>query len=497
MPSTIPYDPSLVLGNLVSQDALNNLVAISKIQGPIDAAEDTMNSFIELKRSIDMTIQELSNMSIDVSDLIKESTDVGKRIQDSAIEYAKAKLDGLTKIQPLKATIAGIHDEIESPIDYNKSQTKTMPLSADSLKMNVQYFSFDENQQTSSTQASTIQSFVSGELEEFGDTIQGQASMAAQKQVNSQYENHSIAGTLVISITCTHKDAMLLAPFIIDVDKAIRVWNKVFKEEKINTSDPKNIATIISKGDTENEKSLTLLSGSTFGSCFIGMVHVLNTTNTQSSETMYSLADSMQMQFKVGGMVANASGGFGVDSSFSNDAKNLLSSQSVTSHCTLVTMGSIPSIKSNALSMGVKQFASFDGASSMQQLASLQQATAGDKDSVDKSASDARTGAQFTALQNSKVTAVLAALSDTDKQSNKLLDTNSMMDAMDDYIQKALAGNIGVPINYYLKAITKNQLAEMWMSKYYPGRYLSISGDDSAPASAQSNPATGNTGGGQ
>lgn len=486
MPSTIPYDPSLVLGNLVSQAALDNLTAISALEAPIDAAEDTLNSFISLKRSIDMTAQELIDMDIDTTELIKESQEVGKSIQKAAIEYAKAKLDGLTRIQPLKAKIQTVHDEVESPIDYNRTQIKSMPLSADSLNLNVQYFSYDENTQTSDTAASTVKNFVSEEVDFLGDSYQSQTSGAVQSQMNSQYSRHSIAGTLVISITCTHKNALLLAPFILDVDKAIRVWNRVYKDDMIKPNDPASIAQIAAQADTQNEKSLTLLSGATYGSCFIGMVHVLNTTTTTSSELMYSIAENMQDQFQIGSWFAKESGGFGVDSTFSNDVKNLLSSQNITSHCTLVTMGSIPSIKSNTVAMAVDKFASFDGASSMNQLAALQNATASDMDTVDSAATAARTGQQMLAMTNTKVQGVLTGLAQIDEQANKILDINSMMDAMDDYIQKALAGNIGVPINYYLKPITKSELAQMWVAKYYPGRYLNIAGDDSGGGPAGS-----------
>jgi hypothetical protein len=482
MPTTIPYDPSLVLGNLVSQAALDNLTAISAIQAPIDAAEDTLNSYIAMKRSIDMTVQELINMGIDSTDLVKQSQDVGKSIQSAAIDFAKIKVEGLSKIQPLKGKIQSVHDDIESPIDYYRTQIKPMPISADSLKMNVQYFSFDENQQDSATHAATVKSFVSEEVDYLGDSFKSQASSAVQSQMNSQYSRHSISGTLVISITCTHKNAQLLAPFILDVDKAIRVWNKVYPSDMIRISDPASLAKIAAQSNTAEEKSLTLLSGATYGSCFIGMVHILNTTTTQSSESMYSIADSLQTQFAVGGWFAKESGGFGIDSSFSNDAKNLLSSQNITSHCTLVTMGSIPSMKSNAVKMGVQQFSSFDGASSMTQLATLQNNTAGDKDTVDSAATAARTGQQMLAMQNSKIQGVLTGLSQIDDQANKILDINSMMDAMDDYIAKALDGKIGVPINYYLKPIPKSLLAEMWVAKYYPGRYLSIAGDDSGNA---------------
>ena len=491
MPSVIPYDPSLVLGNLVSQEKLDNLIQISTLQAPADAAEDELNSLIAMKRSMDMTIQELINMGVDPGDVIKESEAVGQSIAAAASAYAKAKIESEKSIQPLKAKIRTINDSIESPIDYNRTQIKTMPLSADSMKMNVQYFAFDQNAQKSATNAATVSSFVSDEVSYFGDDFSSQVSGSVSSQVNSQQARHSIAGTLVVTVTCTHKDAVLLAPFILDVDKAIRVWNRVFPDAMIKTDSIQNVAEIAAQSNTTEEKSLTLLSGATYGSCFVGMVHVLNTTETTSSEVMYSVASKMQGQFKIGGWFADVNGGFGVESSFSNDAKNLLSTQNITAHCSLVAMGSIPSIRSNQVAMGVKGFSDDDGAKSMAALMKLQNATASSQDSVDASAAAARTGSQMVALQNSKIQATLSGLADIDSQQNKMIDTNSMMDALDDYIQKCLAGNIGVPINYYLKPITRSELAEMWMAKYYPGRFLSIEGDDSPPSPAPAPPPAG------
>jgi hypothetical protein len=49
-------------------------------------------------------------------------------------------------------------------------------------------------------------------------------------------------------------------------------------------------------------------------------------------------------------------------------------------------------------------------------------------------------------------------------------------------VNKALGGNIGVPIMYYTKPVTRIQLAQMWVAKYFPGRYLAIAGDDTTPA---------------
>ncbi|MCI0915467.1 hypothetical protein [Pseudomonas putida] len=498
MPSTIPYDPALALGNLVSLERLDVLEQIAAAQAPADAAEDTLNSLIAAKRSLDMTSQELAGMGIDTSDVDTESAAVGKDVSAAAQAFAKAKVDAIKAIQPLKAKMSGISDSVESPVDFNRTQIKQMPLSADGLRMNVQYFSLDQNSQQSGTHASKIASFISGQVGIFGDEFASQASGSAASQVNSQVENHSISGTLVISVTCTHKDAVLLAPFILDVDKGIRAFNAYFPDNMIKTDSIASMQKVALQANTKEEKALTLLSGATMGSCFIGMVHILNTTDTRSSETMESVASSLQTQFKVAGWFESVSGGFGVNSSFSNDAKALLSSQNVTSHCTLTTVGSIPSIKSNQVKMGVKQFTDFDGASSMTALLKLQGVTQTDQESVSSAADRARTGQEFMAMKSNQMESALSALSEIDDGANKVIDTNSMMDALDDYIQKCLAGNLGAPITYYLKRITASQLAQTWMAKYYPNKYISISADDAGPAgtSSSSSTTTGSNGDG-
>jgi len=482
MPSTIPYDPTLALGNLVTQERLDLLSQIAAKQSPADDAEDHLNDLITLRRSFDMTIQELMDMDVDTTDMAKQRGEVNKQITSAAVEYSKAKIQAEQDILPLKRKIKAVGSGPESPVDYNRTQIKSLPISADSMKMNVQYFAFDRNEQSSQTHASTVGAFVSEETEWLGDSISGAASTAAQRQTSSQHQRHDIAGTLVISATCTHKNAQVLAPFVLDVDKAIRVWNATHKDEYIDTSKASALANIAQQAEKDEDKRLTLLSGAVYGSCFIGMVHVLNTTSTDSSEDMYSVASKLQTSFKVGGWFSSEQGGFGVDKSFSNDAKNLLSAQSISSHCTLYTMGSIPSIKSNQVQMSVKGFVDSDGASSMAALAKLQNATATDQDSVDAAANAARTGGQFVNIQNSRVTAALSALSDIDNTQNNIIDTNSMMVAFEDYVNKALGGNIGVPIMYYTKPITRMQLAQMWVAKYFPGRYLSIAGDDTTPA---------------
>jgi hypothetical protein len=480
---SIPYDPSLVLGNLVDDAALNSVLAVSAAAAPAENAQDALNSLIVSKRSIDMTIQELTGLGVDPKDVIAVSAQMGQDIAAAAVTYATATVKSQQDIIKAKGNRAAtsVSASVESPIDYNRTQIKQMPLAADSIKMDAQYFSNDENQQGSSSTISTIRDYVSASVSFLGTSRSMEAARSAQSQVASQYQNHDVAGTLVISVGCTHKDAVLLAPFIMDPDKAIRAWNAVFPSDPISTDHPaKLVADVINAKPTGTENSLKLISGATYGSSFIGMVHVLRSESTMSSQEMYSAASNLQATMKAGAWFADIEGGFGVSDSFANDVKRMLSLQQISSHCSIITMGSIPSIKSNSVKVGVKEFADFDPASMMTKLAVMQNATASDEDSVSASAASARTGGQLTQMQATQVKSVMSGLGDIDDGQNKMLDINTLMTAFEDYVDKALAGNLGVPINYYLKSLPKAALAHLWVAKYYP-QYLAISEDDSAP----------------
>ena len=488
MPSTIPYDPALVLGNVVPQEKLDNVIKIAQLQAPADAAQTTLNSMISLKRSMDMTIQEMINMGVDVTDLVKEQTELNNELQKAGEDYGKAKIAAEKAIQPLRAKIIGVDAEIESPIDYNKSALKQLPISADTMQMNVQYFAFDKNSQSSGSHASAVSSMVSASLNYFGDSFSSQATESTQDQVNSQLSKHDISGTLVIAITCTHKTAQVYAPFILDVDKAVRAWNAIFPDDMIKTNDPASISQIEAKQETKEEKTYNILSGATYGSSFVGMVHVLNSTTTTSSQDMESMTASIQAQFTVGGWFASGTGGFGVDSSFANSAKNMLSMNNVQSHCSLVTMGIIPSIVSNTLVTAVQGFTDDDPAKDMAALSNLSAATSSEQNTMASAADQALTGAQMSTLKSQKITGVLSGLKDVDSQSNSIIDTNSMMKAMEDYIQKCISGgdNMGVPINYYLKPITKSMIARAWLAKYYPNKWNQAGAADDSKDTASS-----------
>jgi hypothetical protein len=483
MPTSIPYSPSLVLGAIVDPAAMENLLAMSAVQTPIDAAQETLNSFISMKRSLDMTVQELINMSIDPKDLIKKLQEVDGDVEKAATAYATTRLEQELKLQPLRAKMQMVNSNQESPIDYNRTLIKTMALAADSLKMDAQYFSFDENEENNSNTISNIKSYVSGSTSILGSSASFDLARTAVNQVSKQRQLHKISGTLVITASCTHKAAQVLAPLYLDVDKAIRVWNRLFPSanDKIHI-DEAMIQQIADQEGTPAEKSFHIISGATLGSSFVGMVHVLTTEDTTSEQDVTDRARDVASRLSLGSAIAGLKGGFGSDKDVAQDIKAMLSKQNINSHVTLITAGYIPTLKSSMVSVGVKQFANFDPNAMMTDLLKLSEFTGAEHKSVQQAATAARTKGEFVQLKTAAITSVMQGLSKLDDGQNKMLDITSMMVAFEDYVKAATGVDenvkIGVPINYYTKPITRTQLAQMWVAKYYPNKYLGISGDD-------------------
>jgi len=479
MPTSIPYDPSLVLGNIVPLDKLADLLQVGGHLAKIDAAQDHLNDLISLKYSLDMTRNELFNMNINTGNLDSKIHDVGVKIEQAAEFYAQTSVEQNDAILALKETAlsdkskAGgkVSASVESPLDFARSKLNPFPISSDSLKMDSQYFSFDQNQQNSNQVMSAIKSFVSSTTGFLGAKHSEEAAAEAVKQVSKQRQEHSITGTLVFSVNCTHKNAAVYAPLVLDVDNAVRAWNALYPKQKLDINDPDQVLRAALQPVTDKDDSFSIISGSTYGSSFVGMVHVLNVTTTSSGEKMLDTAASLQAQFKVGGWFAHETGKFGVSSSFADDVESLLSRQNITSHVSIISMGCVPSLAANDVSLGVKAFADFDPNTNMEKLADLANATSSETQTVNSDANAARTGEQMVALQNATISSVMSSLSDIQDGQNKMLDINSLMNALTDFIKKVNRGDSGVPINYFLSPFNRARISRMWIEKYYPNKF--------------------------
>jgi hypothetical protein len=174
----------------------------------------------------------------------------------------------------------------------------------------------------------------------------------------------------------------------------------------------------------------------------------------------------------------NIQGSFGLDSQSASSVKDLLSSTSIQSHCSVITMGLIPTIKSNIVATSVDSLKP-NPKEEMDQLAKLQGSSNSSNKTIAAGAADAKKEQSIDKMNSSYVSAAVSALSEVDKQKNNVINLNSLMTALDDYVKKAGDGKLGgVPINFYLKYVTKRDIALQWMQKYYPSQLFPKPKDD-------------------
>jgi hypothetical protein len=57
-------------------------------------------------------------------------------------------------------------------------------------------------------------------------------------------------------------------------------------------------------------------------------------------------------------------------------------------------------------------------------------------------------------------------------------DISSMIAELDGCLKNAANGSSGESLNYYVKDITFDTLVEMWMAKYFPGKFMGLWNDE-------------------
>jgi len=488
MPTSIPFDPSLVLGNIVDPKKIKALEAVAVAQKPINLAQEKLNSLILSKRSLDMTVQEMIQMEIDEKDMAKLTAQVAKTktaMATAAVDYASVTASSQSAIQKAKeASSAIISAEVESPIDWNKSAIKKIDISSDSMIMDAQYFRLESESDSTNSYSNAIASYVSGQVSSvFGPTYGAQAGASAKHAASAQATNHEIQGTLVITANCTHKIADMFAPFVMDPEKGIRAWNVYNAGSPILTTEAG-----LTKALADETTKMYLLSGETQGSSFVGMVHLVNTTKANSNQSSSASSYEMQASFEENCWLAASQGKFGVDGQFANSIKELLSSSNIQSHASVITMGLIPSIKSNQIQTCIKTLQP-DPAKVMDELAAIQGDSDKDVTTMAGKAAKAKTGESFMQLSNGFVKSAVSSLGETQKLENNVINTNSLMTAFDNYVEEATKGKVGgIPINFFLKPITSKQLASAYLAKFSPLKYWQISsGDDDSTAEESAN----------
>ena len=483
MASSIAFHhPSLALGHIVQTEVLQFIEQMDALQSRTDAAYERMNSFIALRRGLSMTINELVGLGVDVTELHARVEGLNKDIVEAANGYMTARITNDTDVQKLREQIAQVQviGGMESPLTFNKASIKQLPLSSDSIRMDVQYFSYGTTGNTTAAIAD-IENAVRESTANLG-VHSADVARAASAQVDLQRKNHDIAGTLVITASCTHRNTVLIDPVVIDPDKALDTWNALHAASghALNPLDPVAMKRMAEAPATANQPVMTLLTGAHQGSSLVGMVHMVNNEST-SAGLMDDQEESLQEQMRLGGWLKNAAGGFGIDETKLEEIRKALSSQSVSAHANLVVLGAVTKLSSAGLRQSVPMMMDKAPQLAAKSLGHLQGATGDSRGTFHTGTEASRNGGRLLAAQGSMTDHLIEGLAKVDQALNKVIDLNTLMNAFDNYIDAVThtgpdGGVAGVPIGFLFREVTAAQVARLWLDKYYgqkaspPGR---------------------------
>lgn len=507
--TSIPADPTITLGNIVSLEKIDQLMQIAEAQKPQNLANDRLNGLILSTYKIDMIEKQMVNMKIQwksLEALRKEKQKLKVEMAESAVELAQATIKTEEDVRNLKMAFAQqqISFSAESPINWETSAIKAVPISYDSLKFDVQFFQFmgAEDKQSADSSSSTsvtrdtqsrgaadegsageahgsrVASYVSDTLASMGDAPTGNSSKAHTESAHSSSQRAStentLDGTVVIVAKCTHKSADVMAPCVLDARKSVAAWNFYYPDEYVST-DAREIFKAAGIGKKpkppgKDKKVLHLLSGVSRGSSFVGYAHITKiektSSSTSSQSTVTAVAETLQSEMFMNSLRGN----FGSNSTSGSTASNLMSTSSLQASCSLTCEGVIPSIVANDMGQ-VVQGLNPDPSQVMSQLDAINNQSSSAvsaNTSVEAGAGDAANGARFMELNESHLSASATALAEKNTVQNKIIDMNTMMTAFSDYVTQAAGGGVGIPINYFIKELTKEEIAKVYIRKFYP-----------------------------
>eukprot|EP00547_Thalassionema_nitzschioides_P010259 CAMPEP_0194228322 /NCGR_PEP_ID=MMETSP0156-20130528/43314_1 /TAXON_ID=33649 /ORGANISM="Thalassionema nitzschioides, Strain L26-B" /LENGTH=497 /DNA_ID=CAMNT_0038960833 /DNA_START=182 /DNA_END=1675 /DNA_ORIENTATION=+ len=471
--TSIPADPSLVLGNIIDPEKIDQLMAIAELQQPVDLATDRLNNLTMSSYKMGMIYQQMVNMGVDFVSLTAiqaEQIALKAELADAAIDLGHKVIESEKALRELKDKFAQtkISKQVESPMNYELSEVKPFPLSFDSLKFDVQFFQVMESEDSSQAHASSISAHVAKSFSSADDPSRTRSHAAsAHDTAMSSSQNNTLEGTIVITASATHRQMDVLAPFVMDPQKAVNAWNYCNPKDKLKCN-ARDMWKAALKEEDGPKYSMQILTGCAKQSSFVGYVHILKTEGTDQSQETSSVAAAVARTMENEMGVSAQRGQFQASAQSSATVNSLLSTAKLTTNCSLQCMGVIPSIVSNTMETTVQNM-NPDPATIMAQLGAIANAGSTDVNAgMESAASNATTGAQFISLNNEYLTNTVSALGEQTRMSNQIIDTNSMMTAFEDYVNKAIAGECGVPSAYFMKDLHKPDIAKCYIRRFYP-----------------------------
>mmetsp|Transcript_2346 Transcript_2346/g.3576 ORF Transcript_2346/g.3576 Transcript_2346/m.3576 type:complete len:528 (+) Transcript_2346:34-1617(+) len=502
--ATIPADPTMVLGQIVSKERLDFLQEVSKALGHQERARDKYNAYKLASHNLQGLFLELSNMDnvteADLEPMKTQITEVNKQLITESLALAKATIKAQTDVAKLKAdkNQSSIGVAPESPFDMTQVQIAGKPVSMDTMNFDVQYFRTETQDDGQKSPADIVSAFIQKALAGGGDSGGGDTGAAVANKANkataNQHSSHKVEGTLVIVCNCTHK----MANFIngtLDGKKALDAWNQMYPDaaDYLDTDGTTlmKVATEKSAGDKgksaggkgksaggKGEKALHILTGTTFASSFVGLAHVLEKEETEKSDDNTASVDALAGLIKTEMLTRELTGNFGVSPDFLKTAKSLTSKSEIIAHCSLICMGAIPGFKSKSHETFVNQMApsTMKTLQKIDAINSKKEVGGGD----DSDVASAKLGAQVMSAEENFLNSAGDSLNKPTANLN-YYDMDSMMEAFENYLaivngkDQTIGG--GIPNNFYLKKLTKKDVAKAYLAQFYPNGVGLLSGD--------------------
>lgn len=454
MPINISYHhPSLQVGSVVEPKLLNLFKQLNDLQQQIDTAHNALNSLIMTKRSLEMTVNELSDMQVNTTPIVSELKTLDAKITKAATDYMHIRISNEALIQEKQTEMQ--QTEVSSLtkliIDFNASVYKARPFAADSLNLDSQYFSFGTNIQDD--MIANVEKFVRNSTQQI-PSIGDKTAQAVSTQLMNQMQNHSISGTLIIVASCHHRNIGIFEPLVIDPVKAMQMWNNLHPLNPINPVSSFSIPEV--KGDKD---SLSVITGATYGSSFVGMVHILKSDKIQMTD-YEKIKGRINQKLKFGGWLANVTGSFGINEDVLKDMQAIINDNSINSHVSVITVGAIPSLKADSKFSEYKVDDQFE-----RKLMALEN---DGKTTMGMEAEIAKQRALIINIEKARTAQIMDRMHTFDEKSNSTLNINSLMTAFNNYIETIGKENIivGAPISFSIQELTKNDIVKLLVKQF-------------------------------
>lgn len=415
----VQYDPALFLGCIVTKKHLEYVEKVSNLHAQIDHKKDKVNMLKKVKQEFEILKYEVDFDEMETK--IDPLDNINNQIKDAQKEYLDEAIKNYDQIYNLTKPM--VTSSIESPVDYSKSKLRSdLPISADTMKCDVRWFNVDKKNGGAEKVTKDVGAHIKANFSAFGMGFGADAAYSSKQDQQSENASSEVCSTLVLTCMCTHKNARKFTPCVFDLKKLVRAWNEMFPNDIISDQDDTEI------GDSKNKMQIVV--GASYSSAMVGLV----TFKDESKKESTLDAEESEMKAKLTVGVAGAPEGMGPSldtgghKNTSKEIMNMLANQTISVHFNLYCAGLIPNLEKQTLKTSVKMLSSLD-----------------------------------TKKLGGKMGEILKALGDGETSEAAVLNSQTMMNAFDNYINMASSNDatVGVPTNYFLKPITKRYIIDL------------------------------------